>query len=200
MIVTTTISPLRQMKIAQKKQIRYLPVLRAFFLSRPSRLHQTSTLRFIVDCLRASESRYSNRKSRHWERKSRHSRSDSENRGNSRKKGCWFFFQNSNPYTASICCIWVWWGFGRSMITKQLGIKEAAVSRLITKLLQADIIEPVSGYGKGKYRFKSNWDCCTDKKNSYTLRSNMLMKNQLSAQAPIRIARNTTLEIVNITK
>lgn len=46
--------------------------------------------------------------------------------------------------------------FGRSMITKQLGIKEAAVSRLITKLLQADIIEPVSGYGKGKYRFKSN--------------------------------------------
>lgn len=41
-------------------------------------------------------------------------------------------------------------------ITKQLGIKEAAVSRLITKLLQADIIEPVSGYGKGKYRFKSN--------------------------------------------
>jgi len=42
------------------------------------------------------------------------------------------------------------------MITKQLGIKEAAVSRLITKLLQADIIEPVSGYGKGKYRFKSN--------------------------------------------
>ena len=46
--------------------------------------------------------------------------------------------------------------FGRSMITKQLGIKEVAVSRLITKLLQADIIEPVSGYGKGKYRFKSN--------------------------------------------
>ena len=46
--------------------------------------------------------------------------------------------------------------FGRSMITKQLGIKEAAASRLITKLLQADIIEPVSGYGKGKYRFKSN--------------------------------------------
>ena len=46
--------------------------------------------------------------------------------------------------------------FGRSMITKQLGIKEAAVSRRITKLLQADIIEPVSGYGKGKYRFKSN--------------------------------------------
>ena len=46
--------------------------------------------------------------------------------------------------------------FGRSMITKQLGIKEAAVSRLITKLLKADIIEPVSGYGNGKYRFKSN--------------------------------------------
>ena len=45
---------------------------------------------------------------------------------------------------------------GRSMITKQLGLKEAAVSRLITKLLLADIIEPVSGYGKGKYRFKSN--------------------------------------------
>lgn len=44
--------------------------------------------------------------------------------------------------------------FGRSMVTKQLGIKEAAASKLIAKLLQADIIEPVTGYGKGKYRFK----------------------------------------------
>jgi hypothetical protein len=35
-----------------------------------------------------------------------------------------------------------------------LGLKSSGVSRLISNLLQADIIEPVSGHGKGKYRFR----------------------------------------------
>lgn len=35
-----------------------------------------------------------------------------------------------------------------------LGLKSSGASRLISNLLQADIIEPVSGHGKGKYRFR----------------------------------------------
>jgi len=29
-----------------------------------------------------------------------------------------------------------------------------SVSKFLSNLIQADIIEPVSGYGKGKYKFK----------------------------------------------
>lgn len=43
--------------------------------------------------------------------------------------------------------------FGRSMVTELLGIKDAAASKLIAKLLQAEVIQTVSGFGKGKYRF-----------------------------------------------
>ena len=35
-----------------------------------------------------------------------------------------------------------------------LELKGAGASKLLSKLVQADIIEPVSGYGKGKYKFK----------------------------------------------
>ena len=34
-------------------------------------------------------------------------------------------------------------------------LKKSGASQLISKLMQTDMIEPVSGYGKGKYRFKN---------------------------------------------
>ena len=44
--------------------------------------------------------------------------------------------------------------FGRSAVMELLGLKSASTSKLLSNLLQADITEPVSGHGKGKYRFK----------------------------------------------
>lgn len=44
--------------------------------------------------------------------------------------------------------------FGRSAVMELLGLKGSGASKLLSNLLQADIIEPVSGYGKGKYKFK----------------------------------------------
>ncbi len=44
--------------------------------------------------------------------------------------------------------------FGRSAVMELLELKASGASKLISNLVQADIIEAVSGYGKGKYRFK----------------------------------------------
>lgn len=44
--------------------------------------------------------------------------------------------------------------FGRSAIMNVLVLKKSAASNLISNLVKADMIEAVSGYGKGKYRFK----------------------------------------------
>ena len=44
--------------------------------------------------------------------------------------------------------------FGRSAVMEALDIKTSAASNLISKLYGADIIERVSGHGKGKYKFK----------------------------------------------
>ena len=44
--------------------------------------------------------------------------------------------------------------FGRSAVMELLGLKGSGVSKLLFNLVQADIIEPVSGHGKGKYKFK----------------------------------------------
>ena len=44
--------------------------------------------------------------------------------------------------------------FGRSTVMELLELKGSGTSKLLSKLMQANIIEPVSGYGKGKYRFK----------------------------------------------
>ena len=44
--------------------------------------------------------------------------------------------------------------FGRSAVMELLELKKSGASKLISNLVQADIIESVSGYGKGKYRFK----------------------------------------------
>jgi len=44
--------------------------------------------------------------------------------------------------------------FGRSAVAELLELQDSSASKLISKLVQADIIEPVSGHGKGKYKFK----------------------------------------------
>ena len=43
--------------------------------------------------------------------------------------------------------------FGRSMVMKLLGLKPSGASKFLANLIKAEIIEPVSGHGKGKYRF-----------------------------------------------
>lgn len=42
---------------------------------------------------------------------------------------------------------------GRSDVMKAIDIKSSGVSDLLRELAEHDIIEPVSGHGKGKYRF-----------------------------------------------
>ncbi len=44
--------------------------------------------------------------------------------------------------------------FGRSTVMELLELKSSATSKLLSNLLDADIIENVVGHGKGKYRFK----------------------------------------------
>ena len=44
--------------------------------------------------------------------------------------------------------------FGRSAVMELLGLKGSGASKLLFNLVQTDIIEPVSGHGKGKYKFK----------------------------------------------
>ena len=44
--------------------------------------------------------------------------------------------------------------FGRNAVMELLGLKSSRASKLISNLVQAGIIESVSGYGKGKYRFR----------------------------------------------
>lgn len=44
--------------------------------------------------------------------------------------------------------------FGRGAVVELLELQNSSASKLISKLVQADIIEPVSGHGKGKYKFK----------------------------------------------
>ena len=44
--------------------------------------------------------------------------------------------------------------FGRSAVMELLELKGSGASKLLSNLVQADTIEPVSGHGKGKYKFK----------------------------------------------
>ena len=44
--------------------------------------------------------------------------------------------------------------FGRSAVMELLELKGSGASKLLSNLVQADIIESVSGHGKGKYKFK----------------------------------------------
>ena len=44
--------------------------------------------------------------------------------------------------------------FGRGAVTEILGLKDSSASKLISKLVKSDVIEPIYGFGKGRYRFK----------------------------------------------
>ena len=44
--------------------------------------------------------------------------------------------------------------FGRSAVMEILELKSSGASKFLSNLVQADIIESVSGHGKGKYKFK----------------------------------------------
>jgi Fic family protein len=44
--------------------------------------------------------------------------------------------------------------FGRSDVMAVIGIKTSRASELLKELAEYGIIEPVTGHGKGKYRFK----------------------------------------------
>lgn len=44
--------------------------------------------------------------------------------------------------------------FGRSAVIELLELKNSGASKFLSNLLQTDIIAPVSGHGKGKYKFK----------------------------------------------
>ncbi|QEJ98302.1 Fic family protein [Treponema phagedenis] len=44
--------------------------------------------------------------------------------------------------------------FGRSDVMEVIGIKESRASELLKEIVENEVIEPVSGHGKGKYRFK----------------------------------------------
>ena len=46
--------------------------------------------------------------------------------------------------------------FGRSDVMRVIAIKSSRASELLTELIEKNIIEPVYGHGKGKYRFKVN--------------------------------------------
>lgn len=44
--------------------------------------------------------------------------------------------------------------FGRSDVMKVLGIKASRASDLLKEMAEHEVIEPVAGQGKGKYRFR----------------------------------------------
>ena len=46
--------------------------------------------------------------------------------------------------------------FGRSAVMEVLELKASGASKLLSNLVQADMIEPISGHGKGKYNVASN--------------------------------------------
>ena len=47
--------------------------------------------------------------------------------------------------------------FGRSDVQKLLDLKPTRSTELLREMAEKEIIEPVRGYGKGKYRFKQQW-------------------------------------------
>ena len=44
--------------------------------------------------------------------------------------------------------------FGRKDVAGMIGVSQTAAGNLINKMKTASLIEPVSGLGKGKYKFK----------------------------------------------
>ena len=60
--------------------------------------------------------------------------------------------------TIHICRLFEKYGFekifGRSDVMKLLGLQASSTSKFLSNILQAEIIETVSGHGKGKYKLK----------------------------------------------
>lgn len=48
--------------------------------------------------------------------------------------------------------------FGRSDLMGVIAIKSSRASELLREMVERNVIEPVSGHGKGKYRFRTNRD------------------------------------------
>lgn len=46
--------------------------------------------------------------------------------------------------------------FGRADVMKVIDIKASRASELLREMMERGIIEPVSGHGKGKYRFRQH--------------------------------------------
>ena len=44
--------------------------------------------------------------------------------------------------------------FGRTIVEDITGLKPSGASKLIKLLVDSEVIEPVTGHGKGKYRFQ----------------------------------------------
>lgn len=44
--------------------------------------------------------------------------------------------------------------FGRGEVIDVLGITKSPASELLKKMMSAEMLEPVKGMGKGKYKFK----------------------------------------------
>lgn len=44
--------------------------------------------------------------------------------------------------------------FNKTVVKELIGLKDSGASKFLSKLVHADVIGTVPGYGKGKYRFK----------------------------------------------
>lgn len=51
--------------------------------------------------------------------------------------------------------------FGRADVMRVFDIKASRASELLKEMAEQSIIEPVSGVGKGKCRFRRNWSATT---------------------------------------
>lgn len=92
-------------------------------------------------------------KSGHSRRKNGHSRRKS---GHSYKITT-TFTANYGKTLNNIILLWEKCGtteiFGRSIVETVTGLKSSRASELLKLLVESEIIEPVKGYGKGKYKF-----------------------------------------------
>ena len=65
------------------------------------------------------------------------------------------FERGENPFLKGLFLfIWIFANYKTSAVIELLEMKGSGASKLLSNLVQTDIIEPVSGHGKGKYKFK----------------------------------------------
>ena len=71
------------------------------------------------------------------------------------EKGSDFSVKNDSSYSETFLRSLVFDEvFGRSAVMELLELKGSGASKLLSNLVKAGIIEPVSGHGKGRYKFK----------------------------------------------